>query len=79
MRLPSTGKNQTFRITYLAGGGGGGGGGVASPPLEILTTAYLTFCLLLTDRPMLDLREYKLKVVNICKMDWAGGLEVVVL
>ena len=39
------------------------------PPLEILTIACLTFCLLLTDRPILGLPEYKLKVVNICKMD----------
>ena len=49
------------------------------PPLEILTIACLTFCLLLTDRPTLGLPEYKLKVVNICKMHGTGGLEVVVL
>ena len=56
-----------FRLTYLAKGGGGGGG------------ACLTFCLFLTDRPTLGLPEYKLKVVNICKMHGTGGLEVVVL
>ena len=53
-----------FRLTYLVKGGGGG---VA--PLEIITIACLTFCLLLTDRPIFGLPEYKLKVVNICKMD----------
>ena len=51
----------------------------ATPPLEILTIACLTFTLLLTDRPILGLPEYKLKVVNICKMHGTGGLEVVVL
>ena len=66
-----------FRLTYLAKGGGGV---VATPlPLEILTIACLTFCLLLTDRPTLGLPEYKLKVVNICKMYGTGGLEVAVL
>ena len=50
-----------------------------SPSLEILTIACLTFCLLLTDRPTLGLPEYKLEVVNICKMHGTGGLEVVVL
>ena len=63
-----------FWLTYLAKGGGGG-----EPPLEILTISCLTFGLLLTDRPTLDLPEYKLKVVNICKMDGARSLEVVVL
>ena len=69
-----------FRLTYLARGGGGGGV-VASLPLESLTIACLTFSLLLTDRPTLTLGlpEYKLKVVNICKMHGTGGLEVVVL
>ena len=62
-----------FRLTYLAKGGGGGGG------VEILTNACLTFFLLLTDRPILGLPEYKLKVANICKMHGTGGLEVVVL
>ena len=66
-----------FRLTYLAKGGGGGGGGGA--PLEILTIACLTFCLLLTDRPTLGLPEYKLKVVNISKVHGTGGLEVVML
>ena len=61
-----------FWLTYLAGGG-------TPPPLEILTIACLTFCLLLTDRHILGLPEYKLKVVNICKIDGTGGLEVVVL
>ena len=55
------------------------GGGGQLPPLEILTIAYLTFRLFLTDRPILGLPEYKLKVVNICKMDGTGGFEVVVL
>ena len=67
-----------FWLTYLAKGGGGGGGMVVTPH-EILTIACLTFCLLLTDRPSLGLPEYKLKVVNICKMHGTGGLEVVVL
>ena len=66
-----------FRLRYWPGGLGGGGG--CHPPLEILTIACLTFCLLLTDRPTLGLPEYKLKVVNICKMHKTGGLEVVVL
>ena len=66
-----------FRLTYLTKGGGGGGG--CHPPLEILTIACLTFCLLLTDRPTLGLPEYKLKVVNICKMHGTGSLEIVVL
>ena len=65
-----------FRLTYLAKGEGGG---VCHPHLEILTIVCLTFCLLLTDRPTLCLPEYKLKVVNICKMHGTGGLEVVVL
>ena len=58
---------------------GGGVGVVANPSLEILTIACLTFCLSLTDRPTLCLPEYKLKVVNICKMHMTGALEVVVL
>ena len=49
------------------------------PPLEILTIACLTFCLLLTDRPVVGLPEYKFKAVNICKMHGSGGLEAVVL
>ena len=65
---------QPFRLIYLANRGG-----VATLPLEILTIACLTFCLLLTDRPTLGLPEYKLKVVNICKKHGTGGLEVVVL
>ena len=56
-----------------------GEGAVAIPPLEILTIACLTFCLLLADRPTLGLPEKKLKVVNICKIHGTGGLEVVVL
>ena len=56
-----------------------GGGVGCHPPLEILTIAFLTFCLLLTDRPTLGVPEHKLKVVNICKMHGTGGLEVVVL
>ena len=64
-----------FQLTYL-----GKGGVVATlSPFEILTIACLTFCLLLTDRPILGLPEYKLKVVDICKMDRTGGLEVLVL
>ena len=54
-------------------------GGGCHPPLEILIIACLTFCLLMTDRPTLGLPEYRLKVVNICKMHGTGGLEVVVL
>ena len=50
-----------------------------SPSWNQLTIACLTFCLLLTDRPTLGLPEYKLKVVNICKMHGTGGLEVLVL
>ena len=65
-----------FRLTYLAKGGGEG---LPPPPLEILTIACLTFCLLLTNRPTLGLPEYRLKVVNICKMHGTGGHEVVVL
>ena len=65
-----------FQLTYLTKGGGGGG---ATPSLEILIIDCLTFCLLLTDRPVLGLQEYKLKVVNICKMNGTGGLEFVVL
>ena len=65
---------KSFWLTYLAKGGGGG----CHPPLEILTIACLTLCLLLTDRPTPGLPEYKLKVVNICKMQGTGGLEVVV-
>ena len=68
-----------FRLAYLAKGGGGGSEGGCQPDLEILTIACLTFCLLLTDRPTLGLPEYKLKVVNICKMHETEGLEVVVL
>ena len=69
-----------FRHISGQGGGGGGGGLVAATaPLEILTIACLTFCLLLTDRPTLGLPEYKLKVVNICKMHGTRGFEVVVL
>ena len=49
------------------------------PPLEILTIACLAFCLLLTDKPKLGLSEYRLTVVNICKMHGTGGLEVVML
>ena len=69
-----------FQLTYLAKGGGGGGGGWRwfPPPLEIFTIAYLTFCLVLTDRQTLDLPDYKVKVVNICKMHWTWVLEVVV-
>ena len=74
---------KAFRLTYVARGGGClpllKRGGWLSPPLEILTIACLTFCLLLTDTPIPGLPEYKLKVVNICKMDGKGGLEVVVL
>ena len=65
-----------FRLTYLTKGGGGL---LPTPLLEILTIACLTFCLLLADRPILGLPEYKIKVVNICKMDGTGSLEVVVL
>ena len=43
-------------------------------PLEILTIACLIFWLLLTGTPILGPPEYKLKFVNICKMDGIGGL-----
>ena len=64
--------SQSFRITYLARGGRGGGGG------GILTIACLTFYLLLSYKPILGLREYKIKVINICEMQGARGREVVV-
>ena len=68
-------------LANMSGQGGGGGGvrGEGEPPFEVLTITCLTFCLLLSDGPTLGLPEYKLKVVNICKMDQAGSLEVVVL
>ena len=49
---------------------------VATPTLEILTIACLTFCLLLTDGPTLGLPEYNLKVVNICKCTGQGVLKL---
>ena len=61
-----------FRLTYVAEGGEGW-----LPP-QILIIACLTFCLLLSYRPILGLSEYKLKVVNICEMHGTGGLEFVV-
>ena len=67
-----------FRLTYLAKGGGRGEGWLP-PTLEILAIACLIFCLLFTDKPTLGLPEYKLKVVNICKMHGTRGLEIVVL
>ena len=67
---------KSFRLTYLAKGGGGGGGLVATPPFEILTIACMTFFLLLTDRPTLGLSEYKLKIVNNCKMHGTGVLKL---
>ena len=45
-------------------------------PLEISAIACLTFNLLLTDGPIIGLPEYKLKVVNICKIEGTGGLKV---
>ena len=51
---------------------------VANPSLQILTIACLTICLLLTYRPILGLREYKLEVVNICEMHETGGCELLV-
>ena len=62
-----------FWVTYLTKGSG------CHPSLEILTIACLIFCLLLTVGPSESLAEYKLKVVNICKMHETGGLEFVVL
>ena len=57
----------------------GGSGFQPSPPAEIgLTIACLTFCLLLTYRPILGPPEYRLKVFNICEMHGTGGREVVV-
>ena len=52
---------------------------MVATPLEILTAACLTFCLLLTDRPTLGLPEYKLRFANICKIHGTWGLKVVVL
>ena len=57
---------------------------VATPPpplLKSLPFAFLTLRLLLTDRPTLGLPEYKLEIVNICKMGGggAGDIEVMVL
>ena len=56
-----------FWVTYLPRGGGGG---------RVVVVACLTFCLLLTDRPTPGLPEYKLKVVNICKMHGKGVLNL---
>ena len=67
---PCNGPAISADISGQCGEGGGGGGERG---------AFLTFCLFLTDRPTLGLPEYKLKVVNICKMHGTGGLEVVVL
>ena len=63
-------------LANISGQGRGGWEGVATPLLEILTIACLTFCLLLTDRPTLGLPEYKLKLVNICKMHGTGVLKL---
>ena len=62
-----------FRLTYLAKGGG------CHTPIKILNITCLTFCLLLSHRPILTLAEYKLKVVNICEMHGTGGIKVLVL
>ena len=63
-----------FRLTYLAKGREG----EASSSLN-LNLVFLTFCLLLTYRPILALLEYKLKVANIFEMHKTVGLEVVVV
>ena len=71
-----------FRVTYLARSGnisGGGGEVAATTTLEIFTFYCLTSLLLCCEKPNLGLPEYKLKLVNICKMSGTGGLEVVVL
>ena len=52
------------------------GEGGCHPLLEILTIACLTFCLLLADRLILGPLKYKLKAVNICKMDGTGALQL---
>ena len=46
---------------------------------KILFIACLTFCLLLTYRPVPALLEYKLRVVNSCEMHWTGVIKVLVL
>ena len=56
-----------FWLTYLAKRGEGG---------TVVVVAFLTFCLLLTDRPTPGLPEYKLEVVNICKMHGKGVLNL---
>ena len=49
---------------------------VVTPPLQILTIACLTFCLLLTHSPILGLTEYKVKVFNNCEMHGTGVVKV---
>ena len=51
-------------------------GDLATPPLEILTIACLTFSLLLTDRPTLGLAEYKLKLSIFVKCTGQGVLNL---
>ena len=59
-----------FLLTYLVRG-------VATPSLNL--NHYLSdLFILLSYRPILDLSEYKLKVVNTCEMHTTGGIEVVV-
>ena len=77
--LSSDGQAISTDISGQGGGGGEGGGGGCHPPFEIFSIASLTFCFLLADRPTLGLPEYKLKVLNICKMHGTWGLEAVVL
>ena len=54
------------------------GGVVATPLLSIITFACLIICLLLSYRPILDLPEYKLKLVNIYELHVIRGPIVVV-
>ena len=63
---------KSFPLTYLAKGG-------CHPPSSNFKYCLSDLLLVIDDGHTLGLPEYKLKVVNICKMHGTGGLEVVVL